>query len=173
MGPSGNRHPYASPIPSESPTPWSTAGVSNFSASLVPTTYHIEGSVNSIPSVSPRADLTGVPTTKASDNTANPHIVEDVPYVRACRCNKRSACIGTPISKGTDLRLCLSLLNSGYLFSHFVDLFLGQENEVYVITDQAKSDIDGMSDEVCYGSICTTTVAIPIIFSLRGRPHTM
>lgn len=98
--------------------------------------------------------------------------VQDIPYVRACHCNDRNACISEPLSKGLHMNLCLRILSPSYSFGAISQLVLEQRDfSLEMIQDYEYSKItDQPIVKACHGGFCSIALSLPSYLFEKNRP---
>jgi hypothetical protein len=141
----------------------------------VPTHTPSEREIPDIPLAAPYDDPIVSPgnSSEVPSQVPSDFYVRGIPYVRACRCNERNACISEPLSKGSDMNLCLRVLSSRYSFWGITQLVLEQRDfSLIMIQDYAQTTNQHIV-QGCHGGMCTASFSPPSYLFGNGRPPIM
>jgi hypothetical protein len=141
----------------------------------LPTDAPSESGTHEIPPVEPHDDSIASPsnTSDAPSQAPSDVSVRDIPYVRACRCNERNACVSEPLIEGSDMNLCLRLLSSQYSFWAIAKLVLEQRDLSLVMIQDYSQTTNQRIVQACHGRMCTTSFSLPSSLFENGRPPIM
>lgn len=166
--------PHNSRLESHEPTPPSIDVLdrNNTAPSTSEPTYApSQGETPAIRPVEPIVDPMN--TSEVPSQTPSMFSVRRIPYVRACRCNKRSACIREPVPKGSVLNLCLRVLSSRYSFWGITQLVLEQHDFSLVVIQDYLQTTDVRIVQTYHDGMYNASLSLPVSFFGKDRPPSM